>query len=84
MNTEPADDALLVSVHAELRRIAQAQMGRERDDHTLQATALVHEAWLALQGRLDEAWSEPRRFHLAAAELYRALPRIGDYPATEV
>ncbi len=72
MTTERTDE-LLASVHAELRRIAQAQMGRERDDHTLQATALVHEAWLALRDRLGEVESEPRRFYLAAAESMRCI-----------
>lgn len=43
---QAALDALLPLVYDELRRIAARQMARERPDHTLQATALVHEAWM--------------------------------------
>ncbi|MBK8980010.1 MAG: sigma-70 family RNA polymerase sigma factor [Planctomycetes bacterium] len=74
--TETVDgpsEELVVSVHAELRRIAQGQMGGERGDHTLQATALVHEAWLALRDRVAEARSDPRRFYLAASESMRRI-----------
>jgi RNA polymerase sigma-70 factor (ECF subfamily) len=45
---ERARDALLPLVYDELRRIASRQMARERDGHTLQPTALVHEAWMRL------------------------------------
>jgi RNA polymerase sigma factor (TIGR02999 family) len=45
---EGALDALLPLVYDELRRIASRQMARERDGHTLQPTALVHEAWVQL------------------------------------
>jgi RNA polymerase sigma factor (TIGR02999 family) len=45
---EAARDALLPLVYDELRRIAARQMSRERDGHTLQPTALVHEAWMRL------------------------------------
>jgi RNA polymerase sigma-70 factor, ECF subfamily len=45
---EAARDALLPLVYDELRRIASRQMARERDGHTLQPTALVHEAWMRL------------------------------------
>ena len=45
---EGAVDALLPLVYEELRRIAHAQMRRERPGQTLDATALVHEAWLRL------------------------------------
>jgi len=45
---EGARDALLPLVYDELRRIASRQMARERDGHTLQPTALVHEAWMRL------------------------------------
>jgi RNA polymerase sigma-70 factor, ECF subfamily len=51
---EAARDALLPLVYDELRRIASRQMARERDGHTLQPTALVHEAWMRLaNARLD-------------------------------
>ncbi|MCC6562899.1 MAG: RNA polymerase subunit sigma, partial [Xanthomonadales bacterium] len=41
-------NALLPLVYAELKRIARAQLAREKPGHTLQPTALVHEAWLRL------------------------------------
>ena len=43
-----AADELLPLIYAELRRLAAQKMGREQPGHTLQATALVHEAWLRL------------------------------------
>lgn len=63
----------LRSLHAELKVIARQQMARERRAHTLQATALVHEAWLALRGRVDEVLEHPARFYLAAAEAMRRI-----------
>ncbi len=47
-NNGDASGALLTQVYAELRTIARAKMARERPGHTLQPTALVHEAWLRL------------------------------------
>src|SRR4029434_3272418 len=47
---QSALDALLPLVYEELRRIAHVQMRRERPGQTLDATALVHEAWLRLRG----------------------------------
>src|SRR5262249_36618237 len=44
----PADE-LYPAIYGELRRVAQRYMSRERQNHTLQPTALVHEAWLRLQ-----------------------------------
>ena len=55
---------LLPLVYDELRRLAGAQMAQERPDHTLDATALVHEAYLRLVGDLK---FESRRHFLAAA-----------------
>ncbi len=70
----PAPDSspLVGRVYEQLRAIAQRQMNQERSGHTLQATALVHEAYL----RLAEAgvpWSGPGAFYHAAAE---AMQRI--------
>jgi RNA polymerase sigma factor (TIGR02999 family) len=65
-----AGDELLAAVYAELRRIAGGKMARERPGHTLQATALVHEAWL----RLGEQTFENRvHFFAAAAEAMRRI-----------
>ena len=61
---------LLSVVYAELRQIARAKMAREQPGHTLQATALVHEAWL----RLGEQQFENRaHFFGAAAEAMRRI-----------
>jgi RNA polymerase sigma factor (TIGR02999 family) len=72
-----AAGALLSRVYAELRELARAKMSGERPDHTLQPTALVHEAWLKLAG--DAAASPEQRFasrgHFfgAAAEAMRRI-----------
>ncbi len=63
-------DQLMAAVYAELRRIAAAKMANEPPVHTLQATALVHEAWL----RLGEQTFENRaHFFSAAAEAMRRI-----------
>lgn len=65
-----ATDDLLTQVYAELRQLARAKMAREQPGQTLQATALVHEAWL----RLGEARFENRsHFFAAAAEAMRRI-----------
>jgi len=74
--TEPAEQ-LLPLVYQQLRAIAQQRMSGERKDHTLQATALVHEAYLKLVG--GEAvggqvpWSGRAAFFKAAAEAMRRI-----------
>ena len=63
-------DELMDAVYADLRRIAHAKMACEQPGHTLQATALVHEAWL----RLGEQTFENRaHFFAAAAEAMRRI-----------
>jgi len=68
-----AGGELLPLVYQELRRLAQGQMGRERSDHTLQATALVHEAYLRLigDGRLQVDGSG--HFFAIASEAMRRI-----------
>jgi RNA polymerase sigma-70 factor, ECF subfamily len=51
----PADE-LYPAIYGELRRVAQRYMGRERQNHTLQPTALVHEAWLRLHNEHGAMW----------------------------
>jgi RNA polymerase sigma-70 factor (ECF subfamily) len=51
----PADE-LYPAIYGELRRVAKRYMGRERQNHTLQPTALVHEAWLRLQNERGAMW----------------------------
>jgi len=70
---EDAWQAIFELVHDELRRLAGAQMARERPGHTLQATALVHEAWLRLAGDAEPSFETRRHFFGAAA---RAMQRV--------
>ena len=68
-----AAEQLLAQVYNELRRLAAAKMARERPGHTLQPTALVHEAWLRLGGDAQPAWQTRRHFFGAAAEAMRRV-----------
>ena len=68
-----AAEALLPLVYDELRRLAQWQMSREKPGQTLQATALVHEAWLRLVGDGNDRWEGRRHFFAAAAEAMRRI-----------
>jgi RNA polymerase sigma factor (TIGR02999 family) len=64
----------MVLAYDELRRLAQSYLKRERTDHTLQATALVHEAYLRLARRRGGRWSSRRHFfNVAAREMRRVL-----------
>jgi RNA polymerase sigma-70 factor, ECF subfamily len=60
-------------VYAELRRMAAAQLRNERADHTLQPTALVHEAYVRLLGRSDVAWENRAHFFTTAAGTMRRI-----------
>jgi RNA polymerase sigma factor (TIGR02999 family) len=65
---------LLPLVYTELRRLAAARMAAEPPDHTLQPTALVHEAYLRLVGpKNDAAWDGRGHFFAAAAEAMRRI-----------
>lgn len=64
---------LLPLVYGELRKIAAAKMGREASGQTLQATALVHEAWLRLGGDKQPQWRNRAHFFAAAAESMRRI-----------
>jgi RNA polymerase sigma factor (TIGR02999 family) len=65
---------LLPLVYDELRRLAAAQMAREKPGQTLDATALVHEAYLRLMGPADDQrWENRGHFFAAAAEAMRRL-----------
>lgn len=65
-----ADARLVDGLYAELRGIADRMMARERASHTLQATALVHEAWLAVA---DGDWASRQHFFGAAAQAMRRV-----------
>lgn len=64
---------LLPLVYDELRRLAAQKMARESPGQTLQATALVHEAWLRLGGDQQVAWRNRTHFYTAAAEAMRHI-----------
>ena len=69
-----AAEELLPLVYEELRRIAAAKMAHESSGHTLQPTALVHEAWLRLTGGGGEQnWRDRAYFFSAAAEAMRRI-----------
>ncbi len=68
-----AADQLLPLVYDELRRIAAHKMAGEAAGHTLQATALVHEAWLRLTGSEGRGWQNRAHFFAAAAEAMRRI-----------
>ncbi len=69
-----AADALLPLVYAELRRLAAVKLDQEKPGQTLQATALVHEAYLRLVGKADERrWQSRGHFFAAAAEAMRRI-----------
>jgi len=68
-----AADQLLPLVYEELRRLASSKMAQEAPGHTLQATALVHEAWLRLAGDESRKWNDRSHFFAAAAEAMRRI-----------
>lgn len=66
-------DRLIPLVHEELRRLARRQMQRERPSHTLQATALVNEAYLRLIDASQVQWNDRAHFFAIAARLMRQI-----------
>jgi RNA polymerase sigma factor (TIGR02999 family) len=68
-----AAEQLLPLVYHELRKIAAHKMAAEAAGHTLQPTALVHEAWLRLVGAEDRKWENRAHFFGAAAEAMRRI-----------
>jgi RNA polymerase sigma factor (TIGR02999 family) len=68
-----ASEELLPLVYEELRRLAAARMAREQQGQTLQATALVHEAWLELVGDGERSWENRAHFFGAAAHAMRRI-----------
>jgi RNA polymerase sigma factor (TIGR02999 family) len=70
---EKALAELLPLVYNELRRVARAQLRRERPDHTLQSTALVHEAYLRLMGSQPPELRDRPHFIAIASRLIRQV-----------
>jgi RNA polymerase sigma factor (TIGR02999 family) len=68
-----AADKLVPLVYAELRRIAASKLRSEREGHTLQPTALVHEAWLRLMKQHDSGWQNREQFFAIAAQAMRRI-----------
>ncbi len=68
-----ARDALIPLVYGELRRIARKNLAGQRGSHTLQATALVHEAYLRLVSRKPGHWQDRRHFFALAAQMMRQI-----------
>ena len=66
-------DRLLSLVYEELRRLAAQKMSKEKPGHTLQATALVHEAYVRLVGEDAKGWNGRTHFFSAAAEAMRRI-----------
>lgn len=68
-----AEARLLPLVYGQLKRLAAGYMRRERADHTLQPTALVHEAYVQLAGLQDVAWQSRLHFFSVAAQTMRRV-----------
>jgi RNA polymerase sigma factor (TIGR02999 family) len=68
-----ARQALVPLVYEELRRQARQVLGREEAGHTLQPTALVHEAWLRLCDQHDARWESRAQFFAIAAQVMRRV-----------
>ena len=85
INSEPGDSSsaapslpataeeLLPLVYGELRRLAASRMAQESPGMTIQATALVHEAWLRLEREQKKGWENRAQFFAAAAEAMRRI-----------
>ncbi len=70
---QAALDSLIPIVYSELRRIAQHYLSNERTDHTLQSTALVHEAFVRLTGQHLPHWQNRAHFFAVSAQLMRQI-----------
>ena len=70
---EPDPDDLLRRSYADLRRLAAKFLDAERRDHTLQPTALVHEAWLRLAAQDSSRWRDRAHFLRLAARMMRRI-----------
>ncbi len=70
---QAALDALVPLVYQELRKLADHYLRQERPDHTLQATALVHDAYLRLVGQTSISWQNRAHFFSVAAQVMRHI-----------
>jgi RNA polymerase sigma factor (TIGR02999 family) len=78
-NLSPRDEAsllpatLFASLYEELRHLARRHLESERPNHTLQSTALVHEAYLRLSAQYPDSWTDRRHFLSTAAKVMRQI-----------
>lgn len=70
---QSAYEELIPLVYDEMRRLARGRLGRERSDHTLQPTALVHEAYVKLLGRDHPRWRDRAHFFAVASLVMRRV-----------
>src|SRR2546421_549752 len=70
---QKALDELMPLVYSELRRLASSYLRRERQNHTLQPTALVNEAYLKLVDQWNMRWQNRAQFYGVAAQLMRRI-----------
>ena len=68
-----AADQLLPLVYEQLRKLAAHRLAGEQHEHTLQPTALVHEAWVKIAGTDERTWQGREHFFAAAAEAMRRI-----------
>ncbi|MEZ5327965.1 MAG: ECF-type sigma factor [Verrucomicrobiales bacterium] len=75
LNASPTsrDEEMFAGLYVELHKIARGRMASERSGQTLDATALVHEAWLRLEKSAPEEWRDRTQFYAAAAEAMRRI-----------
>src|SRR6516165_11919695 len=78
---QAALDQLMPLVYGELRRLAAAYLRRERSNHTLQSTALVHEAFLRMVNQQDVQWKNRAHFYGIAAQMIRRI--LVDYARSQ-
>jgi len=78
---QAALDQLMPLVYGELRRLASAYLRRERSNHTLQSTALVHEAFMRLVSQQDVQWRNRAHFYAIAAQMIRRI--LVDYARSQ-
>lgn len=66
-------DALMAAIYDDMRRLALSHMRSERDDHTLQPTALVHEAYVKLVDQRNTDWKDRLHFFAVASRIIRRI-----------
>ena len=78
---QAALEQLMPLVYGELRRLASAYLRRERSNHTLQSTALVHEAFMRLVHQQEVQWRNRAHFYAIAAQMIRRI--LVDYARSQ-